>query len=434
MKIKFSLIISIIIFFVLGYLSLPQFVISIGETKLEIKGLDLKLIFPNSNLGDFRRGEGLFATKEKKVSLILPETLTGTEKEEITSQFLDIVRERIKFSGFYTVNARAVNESGEYFIVLSFPEYFENLEQAASLLVAPGVITFSADPSLAEDGNTSALPAVTLHDYDIEGTISSDYIDQLNNVPIGNHLVFRFKESKLIDFTDTMVNNQGLILMNVDGLPAFSVIRHDTKTESVRAIPNNFFADLNQKNLYLNIVRTYFLTEAPLAVRTELSNGATTMPALFVTEGATTLAIAFMLTAFVFAITFLIKKRIRGLFSFVFMFGSYIFLTVVLLKLPGATLSIYSIIGFILIYLYGLFNVVTIINASKEELKNLLFRFKNASFFLLILAAVLFQLTNIYWLNDFISVILIGSISSLVVNSFNFKELSTILYQKNTHE
>lgn len=420
--------IAILFFFLLGYLALPQFSIRVGETVIDITGLNLKLLFKDSNLGDFKRGEGIFPTIVKTIKVNVD--LTGDTNLQL-ELFLKMVKERIDYSGLYQIGVEGKIVGNEYFVLLEFPEYFSEIEYISNLLLAPGSISFSPDPRTDENSTeTTPKEPVTLKDYDIEGSINSDYLDQLNGVPIGNHLVFKFKDSALEEFNKAMLNNNGLIIMNIDSLPAFSIIRHDSQSEYVRAIPNNFFTDNNQKNIYLNITKTYFLSNAPLTLSTQPVEGTQIISPVYGRDGATFIAVSFIITAALLGIAVLIKRNLTYTITFTLMAGTYIFLNVVILKLFGATLSIYTVIGFIAVYLLGVFNAVELLEENTITVKEKLWRFRNIGLFILFLSAALFQLTNISWAYDILSVLLVGGFSLLTVNSLNFKALIKIYLNK----
>ena len=185
--------IAIVAFLLLGYLALPQFSVKIGESTIDVTGLNLKLLFKDSNLGDFRRGEGIFSTVIKTVKVNVD--LTGDTNSQFES-FLKSVKERIDYSGLYQIGVEGKIVGDEYFVLLKFPEYYSEVEYISNLLLAPGNISVSPDPRTEENSTeTEPKEPVSLKDYDIEGSINSDYLDQLNGVPIGNHLVFKFKDS-----------------------------------------------------------------------------------------------------------------------------------------------------------------------------------------------------------------------------------------------
>lgn len=420
--------IAIVAFLLLGYLALPQFSVKIGESTIDVTGLNLKLLFKDSNLGDFRRGEGIFSTVIKTVKVNVD--LTGDTNSQFES-FLKSVKERIDYSGLYQIGVEGKIVGDEYFVLLKFPEYYSEVEYISNLLLAPGNISFSPDPRTEENSTeTEPKEPVSLKDYDIEGSINSDYLDQLNGVPIGNHLVFKFKDSALEEFNKSMLNNSGLIIMNIDSLPSYSIIRHDSQSEYVRAIPNNFFADNNQKNIYLNITKTYFLSSAPLTLSTQPVEGTQIISPVYGRDGATFIAVSFIITAALLAIVILVKRNLAYAISFTLMAGTYIFLNVVILKLFGATLSIYTVTGFIAIYLLGVFNAVELLEKTDLTTKEKLWQFRSIGLFILVLAAALFQLTNISWAYDILSVLLVGGFSLLVVNSLNFKALVKIYLNK----
>lgn len=413
---KFKYTIVILFAIILGILALPQFHFTIGDKEFRFPDVSLSLIDSNSKLGNFKKSVGLYPSKEVKASIDFGTTpFNSDEKSVILNQYIDIINQRIAYSGLTDLKARGETNNSDYSIIITYPDYYTDKVTFTKWLTAQGKISF-----LNENGDS--LNPLDIYDYDIDVSIGIDYLEK-----VGNHLVFKIKADK----TTTLANALGsssnsAIVMGIDDSPAYIVVAHSTLSGYVRAIANT--TDAN-KNAYLYITRTYFLTDKPLEYKMNVASEEINVPSTYATDGGSILGIAFVLSAVALLIGAVSRYKFKGAVTFGLMLTSYISLIIVLLKLLSAPLSIATVFGFIIAYIIGVIVIWNILKLNPEESRSQFNKHLLFSGILLITTIAVYKLMpNLYIFNDLIGVLVIASLSLGLMVFFNFKELLKLQY------
>ncbi len=413
-KLKYTIVILFILIF--GLLALPQFHINVGDKIIEFPDINLSLLDPNSKLGNFKRSIGLYPSKEVKATIDFGTVpIDQNTKESILTQYIDVITQRINYAGLTDLKVRGEHNNTDYSIVITYPDYYTDTITFTQWLTAQGKISF-----VNESGDT--LNPLNIHDYDIEGSIGIDYLEQ-----VGNHLTFKIKVEKATELANALrSSSNNAIIMSIDGNPLYVIIAHNTLSYYVRAIAN--VPEIN-KNSLLYITRTYFLTNTPLEFKMNVAETETNVTAIYATDGGSILGLAFILSAVILFVSAASVYKFKGAIAFSVMLASYLAFIIVILKLLSATLSIATVAGFIISYIIGVIVIWNLLKKNPEDNKNEFDKYLLFSALILIISIVIYKLMpNLYIFNDFIGVMIIASISLVLMIAFNFRELLKMYY------
>lgn len=327
---------------ILGLLILPQFKLKVGDTELSYPNIDFSLVSSSATLGNFSKGYGLYDSKVYAASIQFEDGVSDQLKEDTQRALLAIIKNRAEYSNLSEVNIYGSVNNGEYFVNLQFPEHISESDKIAQYLVASGNISFLNDPQVSTS-------TVALSDKDILGPIKSIFNEQYGNV-----LQFKFSPESSTNLYFALQNEQGYFLMNVDS-SFFAIVQDPNFTQSQSADLQNSviavpFADLKLSPnvaVYTNIVRTYFLTPA-LTQTLNLNTNPTIVKRDFVADRLSYIALLTLLALIAIVFIYFIRKGKNKGFQFALMLSSYLVLTIFLLKLQSAVLSVSFILGFVL--------------------------------------------------------------------------------------
>lgn len=411
---------------ILGVLVLPQFNLQIGDTQIQYPNIDFSFISPNSTLGNFKKGYGLYDSKLYTASVSIDTDLSAQEQENEFNYLIDVIQTRIDHANLYDVKVYGQKQDSEYFIKLEFPDYYQESEKLATYLISKGQISFMNDPQITENA------IIDLSDSDIVGPIKAVFNDIY-----GSSLEFKFDDSKLLQFYSALQNERGYFLMNVDA-SFFAVIQnpnyvYNTNLQtSVFAVP---FADIKSSvnvAIYNNIVASYFLTE-PLDTQILLTE---TTPLIvkrdFVQDKLSYIGL-FMLGSVILIIgAYLIKKGMNKGFKFGLMLTSYIVLVVFFLKIQSAVLSVSTLLGFVLGLIIAIYIIYRLLEADDSDYKKELSNYANLSIVLGLCLFTIFRLNkNIEILLDAVGVIIASIASIFILNLLNFRYILSMDFNIN---
>lgn len=402
---------------ILFIINLPQFQLNIGDKQFVYPNIDLSIISPDSTLGNFSKGTGLFDSKLYSSEVDLATLESKTDKDGVFKELLNIVKTRAFYSNLSDVEIYGTISDSKYFVNIVFPEHYEESEKLNQALLANGSISFESDPNVSTE-------VINLADTDIVGSIKSAFNEQY-----GNSLEFTFKADKATDLAIALNNQNNYFLMRVD-TSFFAVVSHpgyqnsqspDLKT-FVLAVP---FADIKLSSnvaIYNNIVRSYFLTP-PLNNQFLTNNNFTVVNRDFVQDRLSHIAIFIVAGIALILLIALYKKGFNFGFKLFLLTSSYCLLLLTLLKLQSAVLSISLVIGFLLALSLNFiisFNLLKI--TSESKIVHLLNEIRLFSFFIIVLMfAVLKFLGLTYYLYDFFGVLTASAICLILLSTLNYK-------------
>jgi hypothetical protein len=422
-----KIVLLILIIGLLAAIALPKFSLNLGDKMFNFSGIDSIIKKYNAQVGDFKRGYGIYPSKKIDVSLSFDDSITSADqKNEILKTTLSSIKTRINFANLYDVRVEGVVTAEQYKLVFEYPEYFINPEKYTQWLIYKGEIAFT-------NANQESPRAIELNDYQIEGGIVVDYL-----AAVGNHLAFRFE-----DGTENTIE-QGLIegtsgryfLMTIDGNPLFFVIDYDEFTDtnktSVRALPTQAveFANPQERTNFLNIVRSYFveeksldatLTLAPDTLRPESSK--------YSLESGYFIAVSFIVGSVLVLLSVFLRYRFKGLLVFGSFLAYYAFLLTVILKLLSANISISLILGFLVSYGLACYLGFDLLRNTQEKPSLISKNLKEISLLMLICFVAIFKLSpSLGEFTDVVGVFISSALVLFIISQFGIKEL-TMYYQ-----
>ncbi|MEP7103645.1 MAG: hypothetical protein ABI721_02985 [Candidatus Dojkabacteria bacterium] len=422
---NFKFTIAIILLIVLTALALPQFKFSIGQTEISYPNVDFSLIESGSHTGNFLRGRGLFPTKEVSSTLNFTNSeLSDADKRNTLDNYLKVIRNRVLAAGLAGVEVRSEIVEGTYNLIINYPDYYSNPLKYTQWLTGKGVISFATFDQTGQTG------FIDLTDKDIRGNISINFISQL-----GSHLQFQFDSSKASVLTSTLgtataQSQVGFFLMDIDQSEQFFVRQYETNdatSYTVRAIPVTYSADESvDKNIMLSIFRTYFLDSKPLEDLFTTEQSVQIVPSTFTQDTTQFIAVMSLVSLVLLIILSFIKFKFEAGVKFILMIGSFVTLTIVILKYSNAVLSIGTLIGFLLTTGVATLMVWRIISENDEDNNELRFqRFLNFSIALVVLTIFLSSVVKgLSMLYDLAGVILVSGLSLAIMNFFAFKAIN----------
>lgn len=436
-KHKFIIVVNLFIAILFALLSLPSFRIESGNLVLENKSLLSQAI--GQDIGRFKLDKDITGSTEYKIKLAYLEEETFLQKEETAKKLLEQINTRINYSGLYSITAKLVNQKSDYYIVLDVPKFFQDQSDITELLVAPGVVSFYVLNNSATEDNAPSVIPLDISDSNIVGSIRIDYSSATvsgGGSKIGNYFVFNMDDIAINQLSSFFRSSSNLLLVMTIDQNQFLLTPFDSNPEQaltnpngIRAFLNSEFSSENQKITKLSILRSYFANTTPLLLdldfdTAEISN----------IEGDLRPANVFYLL-FVFAIflgIFLLYIfRYFGLRFFIFAIiyiGYGVFGGIALLRLFGANISNYTLIGllFFLLIVFRIFISYVKLLCSEESRENKIKFIKVHSMIYLILfisCAIGYSISFSQVFIDFISTIFLCSLIFYIFSSLILKSL-----------
>jgi hypothetical protein len=432
-KNKLTFLISIILVIILGLIALPQFDLKLNNKTYSYPGVDLGTFGVQSIIGNMKKGSGIFSSKEVYSSVVFPETsaLSIEKKDEYVEKFLKVIQERLNYTNLYDVKVRSEVNDGQYFIILTFPEKYNDVKNLATYLTNKGEITFSVPPTTNEAGEFIEGAAINLKDFNVNSKIEID--NEVVTLSDGStqvlyYLTFRFDENVEADLTNAFSNDNQYILMTIDSNVSFFVTRRisqqtgEYKDTTVNALlstsgqENDIFTKQSEL-LLLNITKTYFLQNKALEYGVTVQEEIKTVAPEFSVEGASVVAITLVISAFVLGILLINKLRLKRIIALDILVSLNVFLSIFMLKIFAATISISLVLGFIFSYVSVFYIFYSLI--KHEDLEDYSRYINKAIVYSLSLIAAIFILsgsfTTLGFATDFVGMILVSALSLVII-------------------
>ncbi len=421
LKILF-IVISIFVFLIL---SIPTFTVNIAGQEININFSDRIAAKIGTSLGNFQKSFGIYPKKEINANLNFSQTnLSSDQKQELLLSYLNKVESRVSTSGLYDIKVKAQIESDAYNLVFSFPDYYSNPENYAKWFTDKAEFSFIT----ADQKNPTS---VDLKDYDIQGAVTIDYNDNY-----GSHLVFKISQDKVSTINSVFsANSQGpYFLMEIDGYPDFYIVKYDSNSTSnedmLRAVPTQLVSVTNvrEANDFLNVARSYFLTE-PFSDTFTVQPNITTVKPIYKQDSGTFISVMFIISSLILAIYFLVKYKFKGLIKYILSTSIFILAYVSILKILTASISTSFLIGFVLMLfiLNALIYYIYEHSSDEDELITSIRMIRDISIFTFIVIAISYKLIiSIGTSADFIGALLIGLLVLFVMSILYFKNVFEI--------
>jgi len=424
---RIKIIIIGIFILIFGLLALPNFDITFLNKQIHFTKINLATILDkNSTLFNPRRSIGISSTKEytAELTFVKDNKLTIDQKKQALQDTYNIIKKRINYSDLYDVKVQLYVSSDKYFIKVSFPEYYLESDILASTLLSKGEVTF-----FSQGDQASSLTPVNLKDSDIIGSINTSYETQLSTDQ-KDVLKFKFKESKVADLSQALSNSKKYFLMLVDNGTLAVISTGTTIVTQVEAVPLATIKDKSEIVTYLNIIKTYFLDKPLDNTLTLSSSNPKLVNPDYNPENTRFIVITFLLSLVGLIFLALIAYRRKGLIKFSLMILSYISFSIFLLKLPSAVISVYSILGFVFIYIIVAIIIWKLINVSENRLDLILNKYRDLGIYLAVILIIIYKINyNLGFLLDFIQVAIACLISFIFMCIFNFKLINTLNFK-----
>jgi hypothetical protein len=432
-KNKLVFLISIILVVILGLISLPTFDVKVNNRTYSYPGIDLGTFGVKSSIGNMKKGQGIFSSREVHSLINFPETSTLSEekKGEYVKSFLDVIQERLNYTNLYDIKVRSEVKDGEYFIVLNFPDKYSDVKNLTSYLTNKGEITFSVPPTTNEAGEFVAGADINLKDFNVTSKIEID--NEVVNLSDGStqilyYLTFKFDESVEADLTNAFSNDNQYILMTIDNNISYFVTRKisqqtgDYKDTTVNALLSSSGqeSDVFTKQselLLLNITKTYFLQSKALEYGVTVQEEIKTIAPEFSIEGASVVAITLVISALVLGVLLVNKLRFKRIIALGIFVSLTVFLSIFMLKIFAATISISLVLGFI--FSYALIFYISYSLIKLEELDEYSSYINKVVLYSLSLIAAIFILSGIFttlsYATDFVGMMLVSALSLVII-------------------
>jgi len=203
-----------------------------------------------------------------------------------------------------------------------------------------------------------------------------------------------------------------------------------TIVTQVEAVPLATIKDKSEIVTYLNIIKTYFLDKPLDNTLTLSSSNPKLVNPDYNPENTRFIVITFLLSLVGLIFLALIAYRRKGLIKFSLMILSYISFSIFLLKLPSAVISVYSILGFVFIYIIVAIIIWKLINVSENRLDLILNKYRDLGIYLAVILIIIYKINyNLGFLLDFIQVAIACLISFIFMCIFNFKLINTLNFK-----
>jgi hypothetical protein len=401
---------------VLFILALPQFSIKIGDSEIKFPRIDLSLADASSNVGNFRRGYGLYPTNEVKAQVDLS---TFENKETKFEEVVTKVQNRAGYAGLFDVEISKVIQDDNYYITFEYPEYYSEVDYLTEWLTKRGEIKFNID----------SVDSTILIDSDILGEIGVLY-DQTYK----HHIRFSVNANKLLELTSALQSAQTGLTITLDGEQVFQVgqpYQADIDNNYLRAIPSDATVALSSfRSTYLQIFKSYFAEPTAMDVSITSTGEVSSVSAEYPLTGSIKLsalivAIGFLIMIIAAAILLSQEKRL----AFILSFGGFIVISFTLLKyLPVVTLSIWTLITFLFLSALVFIGMIRLLDSTETQFIERSRMYIFISITGILLSMVLFQFTPLTNTpTDISGVIGVFSIVfllfNLTINKYIYKDL-----------
>lgn len=442
---------------ILMFLSIFLFLIVFPTPKIENDTLVFKnksLLYSILNTEDYLPYK-LNADLGKSVQRIYKLNKENSNEEieyEIIEKIYKQIKNRVKNSKL-NINLTLKYNENESVLIFTFPEFIQNKEDISELFLKRGNFDFYAiklnnnlNTNQNEENNTNTqsnnidFQPMPITEKNIIGNIRFDYSSNLinENTRIGTYLILNLDNQAREEFFK-FYNKQYSILMDIEGLQ-FRLFPFDQDPTQISTNPNTVRAILinekteNEKLTLLNILKTYFMEKTPLEnnftfafVEEKKLNGI--INSIFIVD--------FLIVIFiVFSVFFqrIYAKYKNNYLKFAFFSLIIISLSTVLsIKVLRINIGIYTIAGlffFLVILILLIYRTCKhyfyLQSENKEEFTLKDSFVKNINVFWIstfILASVTYTLNISTSVNDFISVIFLGSFISFLLLRFILKNI-----------
>jgi hypothetical protein len=401
-------ILSLFLTLLLAVISLPSFSIKIGEQEVTIPSIDLGLLVEGSNVGNFIKGDGIYNSKRMTY-----------QTDTLYTQDLQVIKERLQTSGLTDISMSYYLQDGKTIIAFEFPNYYTDnyIQVITSLLVSRGNISFlQVDLEASSEAEEDAVLGYVPKDSGLtKSDILSVRVDRRNltysstnttqSFP-GLDIVFKESDRLTKAFSDSgysVGSDPDPMAISIDGSTEL-ILQSLGDGKSVFAVP------LYSLDTAVLRLMSGYLRES-VGVNSIFSTGEISeIPASYATSGRTVLAAMFIITTIMLLLFLLFKEGKKITAAFAVALSFYIFLSVTLLKIGMAALSIGSMVAFMLMLIIVAITLIQLLKASTAQ-KETLKMSREIFTFIFLLTSLLYILNVTYGI--FTEIVLVISMMSI---------------------
>lgn len=372
-------------------LAIPEFKVKIGDNEFIYPSIGFSRIGIPVDYPSFTQGKGIFGSKEFKAEFNFSSTeLREDQKSSAVSRTLEIIRDRINFSGFADIEVTSQKINSNYYLNLKIPNNYVDAEQYARWLTGRGIVSFENLQLIGEEFSENPI---LINDTDIVNVFSElnvRYTTQVrdangNNVSQiqgirADHLVFRIDKSKsaeitkLSDFVNyaTTVQSGKPYLSNIvfDGSISLNIFKDDFDDSIIRAFPQGRLTSVTARD-QMKVIKSYFRS-SPLNVELNISDEkpSTSIPPIYNPEGGTVVAIGFMIGFVVIAVDLARRFGLRKSSIILGVWTYTILTTINFAKLLILPINLGTVLGFGIFGLLLMILITKLFHSDKENFKN----------------------------------------------------------------
>lgn len=424
----FKITLIIIFGIVMVALALPEFKVKFGDSEFTYPGIGFSRIGIPVDYPSFTEGKDIFGAYEFRAEFNFGDVeLREDQKSSAVSRTLEIIRNRVNFSGFSDMEVTSQKINDKYYLSLKIPNNYSDAEQYARWLIGRGVVSFenfqiigeefSENPILINDSDIASMsPGLNVRYTTQARDANGNNVDQVQGIR-AEHLVFRINESKiaeiakLADFVNyaTTVQSGQPYLTNIvfDGFISLNIFKDDFDDSIIRAFPQGSLTNITARD-QMKVVTSYFRSK-PLDFELNLSdeNPATSIAASYNPEGGTLVAIGFMISFGLIAVD-LTRRFGSRKSSIILGVWTYTMLTIVnIAKLLVLPINLGTILGFGILGLVLILLITKLFDGNAENFKNLRSALLNIMIIMLfVVAGITSSVYSVENIREFTSVII----------------------------
>lgn len=338
--------------------ALPEFTFQVGSNTVRYPSIGFSRIGIPRDFGSFQRSSGLFADAKYYAQISFDseeveegttiETISDEQKWEISNAALRTIQNRLNYANLYDITAEVVKEDVNFYIALTFPQYYQNQANYVEWITAPGDLNLiTSSSSLNLNDVLSAQVTQNLKIAQTSGTIRQIQAVQVPNIA----LTFDTEDDGtefLRLFSTLEIGADGAIAqLTIDGAANFLPYAEADSGNIIKFIPN-VQGDNKSVQDYLKLVTSYFQEEQPLSLSIVFTDRIENVSPLFNPEGGAFISITLTIGMILIMLFVLRKLKIEKGIRFITIFLLTQLSVIFLLKLTIAYLSITTLVAYLI--------------------------------------------------------------------------------------
>ncbi len=427
---KIKLLFFFLSIFVLLAFALPEFTVNIKDKNYRYPSIGFSKIGIPKDFGSFKPSNGIFSSTIIRGIIDFGDASQDLNKDEEAESILKQIKNRALAAGLYDLEINLEESSKTtYYLSITFPNYYTNKNSIASWLVTKGEIIFITDESF-QISDADITNVELSYNYPFDTTNGKIYTFNEN---------LRLKLSKDLkpEFDSFILSSSAQsFIMTVDGSLTYQLVpQTKEETPTLRGFLSTENIDLETLIIAMNLTKSYFEENTPLSWNVQIEESLTeNVVPEFNPDGARTIAITFIISTILLGLYIMYKYGVRNALWFLLVLTLEITFLIVLLKFFSATLSIGTIIGFIISYLLFTGLNIEIITTDFKEITNLKKSTRLDSILLIIIVILLLMWTDLPGIIKDVFGVVISLCAVIIAISFiyltTFKQLQLTIKKK----